>query len=84
MNYKDSLLKQENIKWKQPRIKWQDDDSMDLVLKVPIQKLLEGQAYKSFNAGVIALFDFLEIQKDKPLPELKTALIAQLAEWKKT
>lgn len=76
MNWHDTVLKTKEIKL---GLKIKNDDSLDLT--IPLQKLAEVQAEKSFAAGVIEAMLFIGeankegIQIDTPM------LKAQMVKW---
>ena len=55
MNWKDTVFKQSQIRWKNPKFKYVDDNNIDLFLTIPITDLLEQQARQSFAQGVFEM-----------------------------
>jgi hypothetical protein len=59
MNWKDTVFKQSQVKWKNPKFKYVDDNNIDLILTIPITGLLEQQARQSFTIGVSEVLKFM-------------------------
>lgn len=60
MNYKDTIIKVENMSWTMPKFKKHKDGRNDLILTIPFTEILEQQAYVSFQGGVHALLKFTQ------------------------
>jgi len=58
MTYKETILKNQDINWKQPTIKLVEDGRMDLIFY--LTEVLDLQAKMSFFAGIKAMTDFAE------------------------
>jgi hypothetical protein len=57
MHYKETLLKQKEIKFRMPKLKINDDGKVDIAIHIPLTNILEGQALKSFTYGVFAIIE---------------------------
>ncbi len=58
MNWKDTVIKSNDIKWVRPRVKSTDDGKLDFDIHLPFTGLFEGQAKQSFAQGVLETFKF--------------------------
>ena len=56
-NWKDTLIKSKNIKWKQ-KLTNVEDGKLDFDLHLPLTELFEKQAFTSFLYGMIFVFKF--------------------------
>lgn len=81
MHWKETMFKQSEIRWKQPKFKYVDDDNIDLILTVPISKLIEEQARKSFTFGVYEVLKFMGSVKVDGSVNLNKLLKDKFIEW---
>ena len=81
--YSDTLLQNKDIKWRVPKWKISEDGKVDIDIHIPLTAILQKQAYRSFNYGVGALLDFLVVNEDLPLEELRGKLNEAIAKWQK-
>ena len=58
--YKETILKTQDVNWKQPTIKLVEDGRMDLIFTIPLTEVLDLQAKLSFFAGIKAVTDFVK------------------------
>lgn len=58
-SYKDTILKQEQIKWKRPPVKIINDDKVDLIITIPLTEILDCQAKTSYFAGANEIFKYI-------------------------
>ena len=81
MNWKDTVFKQSEIKWKNPKFKYVDDNKTDLILTIPITGLLEQQAFRSFTRGVYEGLQFAgNLSTDRP-NDIPQSLKDKFIEW---
>ncbi len=78
MNYKDTILKQSQIKWEAPKIKYIDDGNVDFHVTVPLTNLLNMQAQTSFTHGVLEMFKFTALAEE---PLTSEVLANKFSEW---
>jgi hypothetical protein len=63
-NWRDTLLKSKDIKWKQ-KLTNVEDGKLDFDLHLPLTELFEKQAFYSFLAGMVLVFKFnMDILKE--------------------
>lgn len=81
MNWKETVLKQKNIKWKRPSLKYFDDGNIDLIINIPITKLMEKQAHWAFLCGVqqVLLFYAKAQEENRVIDEAQLA--TKFTEW---
>lgn len=58
MNYKETIIKKENIKIKPLPVKWVDDGKVDIIMTIPLTAFLDAQAKQAFFAGAKDMFEF--------------------------
>ena len=52
MNWRDTLIKNKDIQWKHPKIKYIEDGKVDMILTIPFTNILEQQAKLSFLKAI--------------------------------
>ncbi len=81
MHWKDTVLKQREIRWSHPEFKYVDDNKIDIILTIPITRLLEEQARRSFTNGV---FEMLKHVANTPIDDsvdVSQVLKDKFIEW---
>jgi hypothetical protein len=79
MNYKDTIIQVEDMKWNMPKLKKHKDGRNDLIIKIPFTEILEEQAKVSFILGIKSLLQFSKENGGKP--DFDKLMIDQLIEW---
>ena len=69
MNWENTVIKSEDIKWKRPPIKNIKDGKLDIIITIPLTDLIRSQAKHSFMQGMSVVIDFfVKHQKEnKPI-----------------
>jgi hypothetical protein len=81
MNWKDTVFKQSQIKWKNPKFKYVDDNNIDLILTIPITNLLEQQARQSFTQGVFEMLKHIASTPTDGSVNVSQLLKEKFIEW---
>jgi hypothetical protein len=81
MNYKDTILKQSQIKWKQPKMKVKDDGNVDLNIHVPLTELLDKQALNSFTKGVLHMMTLYADCQTNKVEITSELIVSKFTEW---
>jgi hypothetical protein len=81
VNYKDTILKQSQIKWHRPPVKYIDDGKLDLVLNIPLTAVIEGQAEQSFFLGACQALGWIGEMQESKEPITQKMLDVKLKEW---
>jgi S-methylmethionine-dependent homocysteine/selenocysteine methylase len=81
MNWKDTLIKSEDITWKNPKIKNLKDGRIDFILTIPLTNIVEMQARLSFLKAIREYHFFMIDNAKLPLEEFNTKLKEKLVEW---
>jgi hypothetical protein len=81
MNWKDTVFKQSQIKWKNPKFKYVDDDNIDIILNIPITNLLKQQARQSFTIGISEILKFMGSVPTDGSANLNRLLKDKFIEW---
>ena len=68
-HYRDSLIKQSELKWEQPEVTTTDGDRVDLTIRIPLTDWFDRQAKRACSLGVIAALTFIGecLEKDKSI-----------------
>ncbi len=82
MTYKDTILQMKDIKWRTPKMKVIEDGNADIRLTIPLTRILELQAFRAFNAGILAFLEFTTTRKDMALDEFTLELEKQIKIWR--
>jgi len=70
MNWKGTLLKNKNIKWKPAKVEYIKDEGLDFVIVFPLTSLFEAQAKASFSAGVLTALTWVAQKQGKPIKKI--------------
>jgi len=81
MNWKDTVFKQSQVRWKNPKFKYVDDNNIDITLTIPITSLLEQQALQSFAIGVAEVLKFMGSVPTDGSVNLNKLLKDKFIEW---
>lgn len=81
MHWNETVFKQSEIKWKQPKFKYADDDNIDLILIVPISNLMREQARRSFTIGVFEVLKLIGSVPADGSVDLNKLLKEKFIEW---
>ena len=66
MNWKDTVIKSDQIKWKRLPVKNIAGDKLDIQVNIPLTNLFESQARQSFLQGMFTMLQFhIQHQVDK-------------------
>ena len=70
MNWKDTVIKSESIKWKRLTPKNVEDGKLDFIFTLPLTSLFEYQAKTAFAQGMMTMMQFhIQSQTDNKLIE---------------
>ena len=81
MNYKDTVLKQSQIKWRRPPVKYIEDGKLDVVVSIPLTKVIEGQAQISFAWGCFEVLSWLGDTQQKQIQITPKMMEDKMREW---
>jgi hypothetical protein len=81
MNYKDTVLKQNQIKWRRPPVKYIEDGKLDVVVSIPLTRVIEGQAQISFAWGCFEALSWLGDTQQKQIKITSKMLEDKMKEW---
>lgn len=81
MDYKATVIKNQDIKWKHPKIEYIEDGKVDMILTIPLTGILELQAFRSFAAGAKAVFTFFQDNQNRSIEEVKELLKPKMVGW---
>jgi hypothetical protein len=81
MKWQDTIIKQTEFEWKSPKFKQVDDNKLDIIVTIPLQSLIEAQAKRSFQNGVIAMLYFTAQAPEKDGKITTESLLEQFKEW---
>jgi hypothetical protein len=76
-HWKETVIKQEQIKWKRPPIKNIKDGKLDIILTIPLTGLFEAQAKHSYLEGMQSVMELL-IQSQKEKTSIEQADIIKM------
>ena len=81
MNYKDTILKQKEFNWTNPKINISKDGKVDFDIHIPLTDILDKQAQRSFTFGVIELMKFAAKLQQKEQLITPSLLRSKFIEW---
>lgn len=79
MDYKDTIIKVEDMNWGGLKTRKRKDGRNDLIIHIPFTEILEKQAQVSFLFGVQSVLAFSKENGDKP--DFDKLMTDQLINW---
>ncbi len=64
MHWKETVIKQRQIKWKPLKVANVEDGKLDIILTIPLTNLIEGATKSAFTHGMLTMLQF-HIQKGR-------------------
>ena len=80
MNWKETVLKSSEIKWRRPKMKSVDDGKLDFIIHLPLTNLFRRQAKRAFSHGVAATLAFIAKHQESGRPIETSDIVAFLNE----
>lgn len=83
VNWKDTVIKNKDIQWKHPKIKYVEDGKIDFILTLPLTHIIEMQAKRSFLMGIMDYNAFIVdlLTDGKDLDTINAKLKEKLIEY---